>query len=67
MVDRENSSQILCSKGFSQRLEEDRISQLPDPLICHILSHLLPKEAITTSVLSTRWRSLWLWVPNLEL
>ncbi|KAG7537798.1 F-box domain [Arabidopsis suecica] len=67
MVDRENSSQILCSKGFSQRLEEDRISQLPDPLICHILSHLLPKEAVTTSVLSTRWRTLWLWVPSLEL
>ncbi|KAL9298932.1 hypothetical protein AtEden1_Chr2g0226471 [Arabidopsis thaliana] len=36
---------MSCSKGLSQSLKEDRISQLPDPL----------------------WRTLWLWVPNLEL
>ncbi|EOA12625.1 hypothetical protein CARUB_v10027508mg [Capsella rubella] len=53
---------------LSQRLKEDRLSQLPDPLIiCHILSHLPIKQVVKTSVLSTRWRSLWLWLPSLEM
>ncbi|KAF3566856.1 hypothetical protein DY000_02016942, partial [Brassica cretica] len=43
------------------------ISQLPDPLICHVLSLLSTKEAVGTSILSTRWRSLWLWVHRFEL
>ncbi|XP_010446085.1 PREDICTED: putative F-box/FBD/LRR-repeat protein At2g05300 [Camelina sativa] len=57
---------MACSKGLSERLNEDRISQLPDPLICHILNHLRTQEVVRTSVLSSRWRSLWLLVPSLE-
>ena len=47
--------------------EEDRISSLPDPLLCHILGFLTIDEAVWTSVLSSRWRHLWKWVPRLEL
>ncbi|XP_055960846.1 F-box protein At5g03100-like isoform X2 [Mercurialis annua] len=45
---------------------EDRISELPDAIIIHILS-LLPstKLCAKTSVLSKRWHNLWTYVPNL--
>jgi len=47
--------------------KEDRISQLPELLISEILCQLSTKDAVRTSVLSTRWRSLWEWVPELDL
>ncbi|XP_019100300.1 PREDICTED: FBD-associated F-box protein At3g52670-like [Camelina sativa] len=47
-------------------MNEDRLNQLPEALILRILCFLPTKTAITTSVLSKQWRSLWKLVPNLK-
>ncbi|EOA14999.1 hypothetical protein CARUB_v10028348mg [Capsella rubella] len=54
-------------RSTKRLISKDRLSQLPDPLLCRILNHLPTKEVVRTSVLSTTWRSLWLWVPSFEL
>ncbi|XP_062103101.1 putative F-box/FBD/LRR-repeat protein At4g03220 [Humulus lupulus] len=44
----------------------DRISELPDALIHHILTLLPTKTVAQTSLLSKRWRSIWYTFPDLD-
>ncbi|CAH9137594.1 unnamed protein product [Cuscuta epithymum] len=43
---------------------EDRISAMPNDILCSILSRLDTKDAVRTSVLCSRWRNLYLFLPN---
>ncbi|XP_010426406.1 PREDICTED: FBD-associated F-box protein At3g49020-like isoform X2 [Camelina sativa] len=53
----------LSNRGVANK---DRISELPEALLLQILSLLPTIYAITTSVLSKRWKSLWKLLPNLK-
>lgn len=44
----------------------DRISDLPEPIRVHILSFLDIREAVRASILSSNWRALSTWHPNLD-
>ncbi|KAK2398453.1 F-box/FBD/LRR-repeat protein [Trifolium repens] len=58
---RREQSQSSCMTDA----EPDIISTLPGHIIDHILSHLSIKEAVRTSILSTKWRYKWATLPNL--
>ena len=62
MVSRKKAN--ICNKVSTL---EDRISHLPEHLISEILFHLSTKDAVRTSVLSSKWRYLWQRVPGLDL
>ena len=47
-------------------MEEDRISQLPDQILQQILSLLDTNQALQTTILSTRWKTLSHTLPDLR-
>ncbi|XP_009603961.1 F-box/LRR-repeat protein At3g26922-like isoform X2 [Nicotiana tomentosiformis] len=68
MAKRLQLSNNFALKKCSKRIctAEDRISQLPDEILVHILSFLSVKEAADTSVLSKRWLPLWRYISRLN-
>ncbi|CAI9110396.1 OLC1v1010407C1 [Oldenlandia corymbosa var. corymbosa] len=66
----ENSNPKLpkyCDDGDDlDAIPVDRISDLPEAIICHILSFLPTKEVVATSFLSKSWKDQWTKVTNLE-
>ncbi|KAK8486681.1 hypothetical protein V6N11_035005 [Hibiscus sabdariffa] len=53
----------MCKKAK----HDDRISNLPDSVLSRILSSLPIKDAVSTSILSTRWRHLYAYMLNLDV
>ncbi|CAH9060925.1 unnamed protein product [Cuscuta epithymum] len=43
---------------------EDRISAMPNDILCSILSRLDTKDAVRTSILCSRWSNLYHFLPN---
>ncbi|CAA7058335.1 unnamed protein product [Microthlaspi erraticum] len=46
--------------------DEDRISELSDDILIHILLLVPTKDAVTTTFLSKRWRFVWRKLPRLD-
>jgi hypothetical protein len=54
-----SSATSLSASTSADGGDEDRISALPDDLLCDVLSRLPVKDGACTAALSPRWRGLW--------
>jgi hypothetical protein len=52
---------------YNDDVKEDRLSDLPDCVILHILSFVYTKQAVQTCILAKRWNNLWKYLPTLVL
>lgn len=69
-INEERSKEIVQSTQENEpNMDEsiqDHISNLPDEVLLHIFSFLNLRCAVRISVLSTRWRELWMFSPRLD-
>ncbi|KAK8538459.1 hypothetical protein V6N13_134138 [Hibiscus sabdariffa] len=57
----------MASSMGKKAKHDDRISKLPDSILSRVLSLLPIKDAVSTSILSTRWRHLYAYLPSLDV
>ncbi|GAU23643.1 hypothetical protein TSUD_304180 [Trifolium subterraneum] len=68
-----SGSEIMIAPTTTKRIKlsesenEDRLSDLPESVILHILSFLNAKHAIQTCLLSIKWKNIWKRLPILIL
>ncbi|KAL7087706.1 hypothetical protein ACP275_13G084600 [Erythranthe tilingii] len=61
-----SGKRLKHSQQTTLSLSIDRLSDLPDSVLTHILSFLPTKFSARTSILGQRWRHLWAYVPILD-
>ncbi|XP_058785260.1 F-box/FBD/LRR-repeat protein At3g52680-like [Vicia villosa] len=66
MISTQDSKRFRVSKPSMMISTQDRLSNLPDSILSHILSFLPTKLAARTSILSKIWKSIWLSLTTLD-
>jgi hypothetical protein len=57
---------VLKMKTQKKSVDTDRLSDLPDHLLLHIIQFMTAKHSVQTCLLSKRWKNLWKFLTNIE-
>lgn len=49
------------------KMKRHNLNDLPNEILLHIMSYMMIKDVVKTSVLSKRWKNLWKYLPDLKL